>query len=733
MKSFKHLRSHSINPLVLSLVICLACGILQGKVTEPAAESEVKLIDPSETVRLDGQLLESLWQQTTPIGPLTMVEPDEGGDPSENTEIRIAATSHALYIGIICFDRDPGGIVSHTMQRDAELRGEDHIKLVFDTFLNGRTGYVFAVNPNGARYDALVAQEGERENPEWDGIWEAATHRSEEGWSVEIYIPIKTLRFRTGLSSWGFNAERRIQRQLETDRWAAPNRNFKVTHISQAGQITSIPAFEQGLGLTVRPYVRGDRIKESYDKSFDNEATAGLDVMKNFGGNVTGLLSVNTDFAETEVDSRRVNLTRFPTFYPEKRTFFLEGSDVYEFGLGMGFHHTMDIIPFFSRRIGLIEGEVVPLNVSVKATGELSKFAFGALDVVTRPVSDLASRSNLMAARGYQSIWEESKVGFLVTSGDPLGRSGSYELGADFVYKTSHFQGNKNFLFGAWGLVTGREDLGGDRTALGLAFDLPNDLWDISFNAKRIGSDFDPSLGFVPWKGIYKARFDVAYKPRPDWSWVRQFWYEMFSSAVWDVNGQLYKWGIFTAPLNWHLESGDRIEFNVYPEFEKIPERFYLTDDVYIDAGEYDFLRYRLEFQTASKRKVSAKVSWWFGSWYDGEIDQIQLQANWRPSHHLNLAVEGERNLIRVRSGDADIQLVRARMDFFITPDFQFLNYIQYDNQTESLGLNCRLRWTYRSLFDVFVVYNRNWFDMENRWMSDLNQFLIKIQYSWRH
>lgn len=733
MKNIKRLYSLSSWVLVVCLMGFLDIGFLQGKVIEPALKTEITPLESSESVKLDGRLLEPIWQRAIPIGSLTMVEPDEGGAPTEETEVCLAATLNALYIGIMCYDREPDRIVSHTMKRDAELRGEDHIKIVFDTFLNGRTGYVFAVNPNGARYDALITQEGERENKEWDGIWEAATHKSDEGWSVEIYIPIKTLRFQTRLSRWGFNAERRIQRLLETDRWANPNRNFKVTHVSQAGQITGIPAFEQGLGLTIRPYVRGDRIKESQGEPFENTGTAGLDVMKNFGGNVTGLLSLNTDFAETEVDTRRVNLTRFPLFFPEKRTFFLEGSDIYEFGLGMGFHHTMDLIPFFSRRIGLVEAEVAPLDVSIKATGGVSRFSFGALDVVTRPVDDLAPRANLLAARGYQNIWRESKLGFIVTAGDPLGRNGSYQVGADFVYKTSRFQGDKNFLVGVWGLVTDREDLGSDRTAFGVAVDFPNDLWDISFNAKRIGADFDPSLGFVPWQGIYKVRFGLAYKPRPDWSWLRQMWYEWFSDAVWDVNGQIYKWSIFTAPLNWHLESGDRVEINIYPNYERIPERFDLTDEVYIEAGEYNWIRYRLELQSASKRKVSAKISWWFGTWYDGTMDQIQVTANWRPSHHVNLAIEGERDLVRVASGNADIQLARARIDFFITPNFQLLNYVQFDNQTESLGLNCRLRWTYRSLLDVFVVYNRNWLDMNRMWVSDLNQFLIKIQYSWRH
>lgn len=337
-------------------------------------EAEVLMLSSSESIRLDGLLDESFWRRAVPIGPFRMVEPDEDAEPSEKTEVRVAVTAEALYFGIICYDSAPEKIISFTMQRDAELRGEDHVKIVLDTFLNGRTGYVFAVNPHGARMDGLIAREGEGEDRDWDGIWEAAVQRISVGWSAEIYIPVKTLRFQTGLNRWGFNVERRIQRNLETDRWASPIRNFKVT----------------------------------------------------------GLISVNTDFAETEVDTRRVNLTRFPLFFPEKRTFFLEGSDIFNFGLGMGFYRDRDIVPFFSRRIGLLEGEAVPLDFSIKATGSLGGLNFGILDSLTRSVDGLTKRNNFFAARVNQNLWAESRMGVLVTSGDPLGRGNSWLIGGDF-------------------------------------------------------------------------------------------------------------------------------------------------------------------------------------------------------------------------------------------------------------------------------------------------------------
>jgi len=719
--------------IFLLVVLVLSPGfILAQKKDTSLLSAEVFFIPDKSSFILDGRITEHFWEKAVPIGPLTMVEPQEGISPSERTEIRVAASIDAIYFGIVCYYSSPEEIVSYTMQRDARLRGEDHVKVVLDTFLNGRTGYIFAVNPNGARYDALIAREGEGENQQWDGIWEAAARRFEQGWSAEICIPAKTIRFRTGLTQWGFNVERRIQRLLETNRWASPKLNYRVTHISQGGRLTSLPVFKQGIGLTVRPYLLGSRAQDDPESSYIRDVEPGLDVMKNFGGNVTGLLSVNTDFAETEVDTRMVNMTRFPLFFPEKRTFFLEGSDIFNFGLGMGFRHSRDIVPFFSRRIGLVEEQAVPIDLAVKATGSIGRFNFGVLDTLTRPVGGLAPRTNLFAARGYQNLWAESKLGFLVTAGDPLGGKKSWMAGLDFVYKTSHFKGDKNFLIGVWGLVNNREDVGSDRSAFGFEIDFPNDLWDIALTGKRIGEDFEPAMGFVPWKGIYKYNINIAYKPRPELSWLRQIWYELFTSMVTDLDGQPLQWRIFTAPINWHLESGDRVEFNFVPQMERLPDSFELSPGVSVEAGKYHWIRYRLEYSSASKRRVTTKLTWWFGPFYNGHMNQCQAQIAWRPSHRINLALEGEWNFGRVPAGDVDIQLARTRLNLFFSPDFQILSFFQYDNLTRSLGMNTRLRWTYRSILDIFLVYNRNWLDTQGTLLPQLNQFFIKIQYSWR-
>ncbi|MCP2620236.1 carbohydrate binding family 9 domain-containing protein [Candidatus Aminicenantes bacterium AC-334-K16] len=724
---------------ILSILVVLFYIITGGNISVAVAaqkSSEARVFILPETgpspIKLDGQLNEPWWAQAPPLGALTMVEPDEGAPPTEETVIRILASAETLYFGIMCYDRRPGKIVSYTMQRDAQLRGEDHIKIVIDPFLNGRTGYVFAVNPNGARYDALIEKEGEGENPQWDGIWEAAAHRSEEGWSVEIALPIKTLRFKEGVDRWRFNVERRLQRRLETDRWTGINRNMKVTHISQGGVLVGLPAFQQGLGLTVRPYSVLSFSQEDPSQPVNTGFEPGLDIMKNFGGSVTGLISINTDFAETEVDTRQVNLTRFPLFFPEKRTFFLEGSDIYNFGLGLTQYREKDLVPFFSRRIGLFQGQSVPLNVAFKATGNIGQWNFGVLDAVMRPVAGLTPRTNLFAARGYRNIWAESKVGFMVTAGDPQGRRNAWLAGVDFIYKTTEFHGNKNLLIGVWGLINQREDLGNDRTAWGFKIDYPNDIWDLSLTFKKIGRDFDPSLGFVRWAGITKTSLGLAYRPRPDWPWLRQIYFELFPSIVTDLKGQALQWRVFTAPLNWHLESGDRIEFNIMPMMERVPYDFPIGQEAVVKAGRYQWIRYRLELDSASKRPLKIKLSWWFGGYFDGHMSQLQPRLVWRPSHRLNLTLEGEWDRGSLPTGNIDIQLARARVDVYLSPNFQILNYLQYDNLTHSLGLNSRLRYTYRSLLDVFLVFNRSWLETNGLFRPLINQVMLKVQYAWR-
>lgn len=280
----------------------------------------------SKAFRLDGRLDDPAWAAADAVDNITMIDPVEGGVPSGRTVIRVLADTKTIVIGIDCEDPDPSGIVSYSVARDSGLHDEDHVKIVFDTYGDGRNGFVFAVNPAGARYDGLVAYRGEDENLNWDGIWSAKAVRHATGWSAEISIPITTLTFKEGLEAWGFNVQRRIQRLLETARWANPRRDFKVTHTRHAGRLVGLPAFDLGVGLSVRPALVSGFEKSSPDEDRDFDSELSLDITQKLGPNLLSLLTINTDFAETEVDSFRTNLTRFPLFFPRRGPSFSRGT-----------------------------------------------------------------------------------------------------------------------------------------------------------------------------------------------------------------------------------------------------------------------------------------------------------------------------------------------------------------------------------------------------------------------
>ncbi len=347
----------------------------------------------STATSIDGVLDETDWAAAQAIDAFTQTEPSEGATPTGRTTVRVLAGPKALVIGVVCEDPEPSGIVSFSVRRDATLTSEDHVRVVLGPFLDGRSGYMFSVNPGGARYDGLINPGGETDNPEWDGIWEAATQRTATGWSVEIWIPIQTLSFNPLLREWHFNVQRRIQRKLETDRWAFPARQYQITQTSRAGMITGLPEFNLGRGITVRPAVTTGGGVPAPSADVDGEFQPSLDLTQRLGANVVASVTVNTDFAETEVDTRRTNLTRFPLFFPEKRTFFLEGDDIFSFGLGLN----QDVLPYFSRRIGLVEGQEVPIIAGAKMNGRARNTNFGGLVVGTNDKPGVVDDEALMA------------------------------------------------------------------------------------------------------------------------------------------------------------------------------------------------------------------------------------------------------------------------------------------------------------------------------------------------
>lgn len=747
---------------VVSLLCLALTTALQAQ--SSAAVPAATLAQPSlragalaSSIRLDGRLDEPAWAGADSISDLTQIEPVQGATPAGRTVVRVLASADEIVIGIRADNAQPGGLVNFARERDASLTNEDHIKIVLDTYLDGRSGYVFAVNPNGARYDALVSGQGETENANWDAAWEAATARSATGWSAEIRIPVRSILFRAGLETWGFNVQRRAQREQETDRWASPVRNFKVTQTFRAGRLTNLPPFALGIGLSVRPsLVSGFGITAPGAPALGT-AEASLDATQLLGANTLASLTVNTDFAETEVDTRRTNLTRFPLVFPEKRTFFLQGADIFDFGIGL----RDDVRPFFSRRIGLRNGTEVPIRVGGKVNGRAAGTNYGALLVHTGQPNGVRSDSlrteaTVGVVRLRRNVFRESSVGLLATFGDPQARADAFTGGLDVTYQTSRYRGNRNLLIGAWGLTTARRGLSGDPMAYGATIDYPNDLWDLNLTYKSLGRGFDPSIGFVPRPGVQIINVSAVYQPRPRQRVaglrVRQIFNEFFGTVVAGQDDRWQSYRAFFAPVNWRLESGDRFEGNVVPTGERLLVPFQIADGVTIPAGAYHWTRYRLEGGLAAKRRLSGQASWWFGSFYGGRLDEMILTAAWKPTSLFIMELSATRNAGRLPQGRFTQDLIGTRVRMNVSPDLQVNSYVQYDNQSDSFGTNTRLRWTFTPLGDLFIVYNHNLrHDIDpatglpqtgvttspgerlpSRWGFASNQLIVKLQYAFR-
>lgn len=432
------------------------------------------------------------------------------------------------------------------------------------------------------------------------------------------------------------------------------------------------------------------------------------------------------------MDARRTNLTRFSLFFPEKRTFFLEGSDIFAFGIGLSGFARTDLVPFFSRRIGLYQSQEVPLVAGGKLSGRMGNTNFGALAVRTGEETGLTPATSMGALRVKQNVLEESSVGVLATFGDPAGRADSWMVGSDWTYQTSRLWGDKNFRVGVWGLVTDREGLAGDKTALGWKIDYPNDTWDVALTYKRVGDGFDPSLGFVSRSGIQIWSLGVNNSLRPGWPWLRQMFHELQPFLVLDLDGQMESYRVFTAPINWQFESGERFEFNVAPEGERLIAPFEIANGIFIPPGDYHWVRYRLEGDLAAKRRISGRGTWWFGRFYDGTLHQLSFNVQIKPSRSVTFELGGERNIGDVSAGEFTQDLGHGRVSIFFSPDLQLNSFVQYDNQTSLFGANTRLRWTFDPLGDVFVVYNHNLRNAVDRWSLDSNQLLVKVQYALR-
>ena len=721
-KYSRQCREVNIMRVLIVLFSLLLCSLSAYSQTPKAKAFKIK-----ERIRINGKLDEPAWQSAQPIGDLIQVLPKEDETPSEKTEVRIMVDDNALYFGIICYDRTPSAIVSTQLTRDADLTVDDHIAIVIDPFFDQRNGYLFMINPEGARTDGQISNNADMSDTSWDGIWDAAARISERGWEAEIIIPFKTLRFKPEISVWGLNVQRVIKRYNETDRWSEPKHTVWLNNMSKAGQLDGIPPVNQGKGLDIRPYgvVRKQNDSWKYD--------GGFDISKNLAPNINASLTVNTDFAETEVDNRQINLTRFDLFYPEKRPFFLEGAGVFSTASeGMAY----DLIPFFSRRIGLYAGREVPILVGGKIAGRQSGFNIGLLDVQTDSVNEdgiHVDGQNLLVARVSHDIWRQSYIGAIFTRGNPGGGGDNNLIGVDARLATSEFHGSKNLSLNMFLYRTDDQRLNAGDYAAGFSLDYPNDIWWVSFGMKQIGDNFEPALGFVPRAGIRKADLFLSYGPRPEKWGIRKIQFQVMPNIITTLDNRVDNWSGKVTPVQIEFDSGEEIEFNFTPGFERLPEEFEISPGIVLPPGSYNFTRYAIEGKSASKRPWVLNFTANWGGFYSGTRRNFGMGVTLKPNPHLLLDFAADRNDIHLKEGDFFTQLFSVQGNYNFTPNISWANLMQYDSESRIIGVQSRFRWILKPGNDLFLVLNRGWYrTFDHEYISSFDRATIKLAYTFR-
>lgn len=661
-----------------------------------------------ESVRLDGRLDEPVWQRAVPASEFIQQAPVLGGPPTEATEVRIVFDREHLYIGVTAHDSEPDKLLGNTMKRDAFLSADDRFMWTMDTFLDQQTGYFFEMNPSGLMADALILAGGGNERG-WDGIWDARARHTATGWMLEIKIPFRTLSFDPEAPAWGINFQRTVRRKNEESLWTGHERNQGLRRMSSAGLLLGIRDVSQGRGLDIKPYLAATTFEapgSTPPGPRASEQQVGLDLFYSLTPSLRANLTLNTDFAQTQVDQRLVNLTRFPVRFPEKRDFFLDGAAYFSFT-------TME--PFFSRRIGLdTRGQAQGVDVGSKLTGRAGAHDVGFLHVRTGEEAGSILGEDFTVLRLKRRMQTQSYVGTMLTRRAARTDAASdalYTVGVDFRLATSQFRGRQNLSLDGFLLWNTNPLDTGDNMAYGLELDYPNDRWVAGLGAIEVQPNFNPAIGFTPRRGYRGYTPKLTFGPRPaNHPWVRQLTFGISADLRTDMDNDFLTRTAELTLLGVETQSGDNIQLRLLPSYERLQQDFRIHPGVVLPGGQdYTFTRYRLQANTANRRVLSTNSSVEVGNFYSGTRQSLTLGVGVRPRRGVAVNLTSEWNRVDLPEGKFDTRLYRLLADTQFSPWFYLVNNLQYDSVSGSLGGQFWLRWIVSPGNDLYLVYTHNW------------------------
>ncbi len=673
---------------------------------------EAVRISTGEAPTIDGDLSDPAWAKAAIVTEFYQVEPVEGGAPSQPTKAYLMYDEKTLYVGFYLYDSEPGKIRRNLLERDAQLKDDDGIRVMIDSFGTFRDGFFFATNANGARIDALL-ENNSNFRAEWNTIWSVKARVVEDGWIAEFAIPFQSISFDASLDEWGLQLTRTIRRTNEEIRWSNIDRSRDRIDLTNPGRLSGIGNIRSGVGLEAQLFVTGATAYDWETDDLDFEFDPSANIFYKISPSLTGSLTLNTSFADAPLDARQVNTGRFSLFFPETRDFFLQDAASFEFG-GRVFQENVNGLPFFSRNIGIVDGRPVDLIAGAKVSGKLGPANLGALVVKTGD-DTFYDGQILGAARASFDVLAESKAGVVFTLGDPTGRTDNALAGADFQYKNSTRWPGTLYADLAYMRTVDDDGAGvvGDHFA-GAEVAYRSLKWNWTARFNNIGENYRPRLGFANRTGVrlYNPNFWRAWRPKS--GYLRLAETGVFATVVTDLDDTALDrtvGGWIFATNN----DGDEAVLEISQNYEDIRAPFDIAGVLPVPAGEYRFMRYFLSASMTEARRFSlgAEAAW--GGVYGGDFREYVIAARFRPNRHFDLAAEYGLTRFSLPTGDLDVRVGVIKSTIAVSPTLSIKTDVQYDNISEGFTFLSRFSFEPMPEREIFLSFGHTALIEEDR------------------
>ncbi|WP_084397806.1 carbohydrate binding family 9 domain-containing protein [Henriciella aquimarina] len=666
-------------------------------------------IERSEAPVIDGKLDDAAWDKAAVLTEFYQVEPEITA-PDVKTRVYLAYDEDNLYVAVYAFDDEIDDIFATILERDGEVWRDDMLRFYIDPFDTGISGFGFDVNALGARAERLV-QANRGPVDEWDTIWDSAGQILEDGWSAELVIPFRSLSFDPGGDGWGLMVTRERSHKSQEIRWAAIDQSVSKFGFSRAGRLEGITDINRGIGLDVQVQA-GLNANRDWTSPRDDDVRLepSANIAYKITPSMTGLLTLNTDFSDTPLDARQINTGRFSLFFPETRDFFLQDAAFFEFG-GQTFTNGSQSIratsnvpngqPFFSRRIGIVNGQSVKIRGGLKLSGEAGGFEIGALTAQTGEALGIDSQ-NLSVARIATDLGRQHRVGMIATHGDPTGRTDNTVVGVDYLFQTPSFLGGSRMQTDVYYLRSSSSTQGDD-DSFGFRTDYQGDALGGGIEFRQIGDDFAPALGFVNRAGTrtYSAAINRRLRQGPDW--MRWWQFGTRHEYITDLDGRMetrrndFVGGIQT---RWT----DDITLTLSDEEQVIRTPFTLPGGLVVPEGSYGNDGITLRFQSSFTRPYGTTLEVSHQDFYGGESTLFSGDFLFRPNARIDLRASYSVEEISVPAGEVDVQISSINTVFNLTPNLSISSQTQYDNISHSLSFFTRLNWEARPETELFLA-----------------------------